>query len=263
MSQHDRNFDDLALRFADKVYGGLKGQIRLAVIWRDLQQQLPDLIAASHSKSLRILDLGGGLGQIAIKLALQGHEIVFNDISPIMVEEAKQVAEEQGVADRFQWHVGPYQNLRPDDLGQFDLILCHAVLEWLDQPQDLVAALGQFCHSNTALSLCFYNPASKVYRNLICGNFKVLDKGQNYQSNTGSLTPNNPSEPDHVKQWLRQYRFTLQQVSGLRVFHDYVLEKRGGHQVPDDVLAMEVKYSQLEPYKWMGRYLHFFALYQG
>ena len=44
MSQHDRNFDDLAERFAKKVYGGLKGDIRLAIIWRDLQQKIPELM---------------------------------------------------------------------------------------------------------------------------------------------------------------------------------------------------------------------------
>jgi S-adenosylmethionine-dependent methyltransferase len=34
----DRNFDDLTEKFKRKVYGGLKGEIRLAVIWRDLNQ---------------------------------------------------------------------------------------------------------------------------------------------------------------------------------------------------------------------------------
>ena len=32
----DRNFDDLAPRFQRKVYGGIKGQIRLAVLEKDL-----------------------------------------------------------------------------------------------------------------------------------------------------------------------------------------------------------------------------------
>ena len=36
----DRNFDELTEKFKNKVYGGLKGEIRLAVIWRDLNQVL-------------------------------------------------------------------------------------------------------------------------------------------------------------------------------------------------------------------------------
>jgi S-adenosylmethionine-dependent methyltransferase len=40
------------------------------------------------------------------------------------------------------------------------------------------------------------------------------------------------------------------------VFHDYVSEQRGGHAVDQSVIAMELKYSLLEPYKWLGRYIH-------
>ncbi|NRB42544.1 MAG: methyltransferase domain-containing protein [Pseudomonadales bacterium] len=259
MSQNDRNFDELAERFAKKVYGGFKGEIRLAVRWQDLQQQLPRLLKASNGHPLRILDIGGGLGQIAIRLAQLGHEIVFNDISSVMVAQTQAAAKEACVEGQFQWLVGPYQSLQAQDLGQFDLILCHAVLEWLDEPEALIVYLQDFCKPDTGLSLCFYNPASKVYRNLIRGNFNMLNQAKAYQSNKGSLTPNNPCEPDDVKAWLDRHDFNLAHVSGLRVFHDYVFDKRAGHQNPDEVLLMELKYAQLEPYKWMGRYLHFFS----
>jgi S-adenosylmethionine-dependent methyltransferase len=64
----DRNFDDLAERFQRKVYGGLKGEIRLAVLWRDIEPLLPEV----NDKPLRILDIGAGLGQLAIRLAKLG-----------------------------------------------------------------------------------------------------------------------------------------------------------------------------------------------
>ncbi|MEE4463214.1 SAM-dependent methyltransferase, partial [Azotobacter chroococcum] len=38
----DRHFDDLALRFAEKIYGGAKGAIRLAVLQADLSEALPE-----------------------------------------------------------------------------------------------------------------------------------------------------------------------------------------------------------------------------
>jgi S-adenosylmethionine-dependent methyltransferase len=56
---NDRNFDDLADKFERKVYGGLKGDIRLAVIWRDLLSPVPQI---SHGSHLRILDIGAGSG---------------------------------------------------------------------------------------------------------------------------------------------------------------------------------------------------------
>ena len=52
----DRHFDQLATRFAEKIYGGAKGAIRLAVLQADLAEALPD-------RPLRVLDIGGGLGE--------------------------------------------------------------------------------------------------------------------------------------------------------------------------------------------------------
>jgi hypothetical protein len=37
----DRHFDQLATRFAEKIYGGAKGAIRLAVLQADLTEALP------------------------------------------------------------------------------------------------------------------------------------------------------------------------------------------------------------------------------
>ena len=75
----DRNFDDLTEKFKRKVYGGLKGEIRLAVIWRDLNQVMALKVMG---KPIRILDIGGGLGQLSTNLSLMGHQVSYNDIVP-------------------------------------------------------------------------------------------------------------------------------------------------------------------------------------
>jgi S-adenosylmethionine-dependent methyltransferase len=85
----DRNFDDLSEKFARKVYGGLKGDIRLAVIWRDLLAALPEL---ESPVPLRVLDIGGGLGQMTVRLAKLGHQVVYNDLSQQMLEAAQKLA---------------------------------------------------------------------------------------------------------------------------------------------------------------------------
>ena len=54
----DQHFDDLAVRFARKIYGNNKGAIRLAVLQADLQEILP--------QQLRVLDMGAGLGNMAL-----------------------------------------------------------------------------------------------------------------------------------------------------------------------------------------------------
>ena len=264
----DRNFDELAQRFARRVYGGLKGEIRLAVLWADLQPALAEL-SQRRGDSLRVLDVGGGLGQLAVRLAERGHDVVYNDLSPVMLEQARHRARTCGVELAIEWICAPYQSLLQAPIGSlpqggdpmpgFDLILCHALLEWLEEPELLVPALASLLRPGGYLSLCFYNPAAKTYRNLIRGNFDWLNQEQAYRSDAGSLTPNNPSSLQQVREWLRQSQLEVTSESGLRVFHDYVVEKRGGHQSPEQVLEMELRYSREEPFKWLGRYLHLMA----
>jgi len=248
----DRNFDDLSEKFSRKVYGGLKGDIRLAVIWRDLLAALPRL---ESQAPLRILDIGGGLGQLTVALAKLGHQVVYCDLSEQMLAAAQKLAVEAAVLDKIIWHQQPYQALEGEDLGQFDLVMCHAVMEWLAEPEALIERLHCYMAPSGLLSLTFYNQNALVYRNLIRGNFNVL-QGE-FAADPGSLTPGAPLQPDIVQQWLEQAGLATDYSSGIRVFHDYVTTQRGGHENPQAVIDMELRHSVQEPFKWLGRYIHF------
>lgn len=172
----DRSFDAIADHFEKKVYGGLKGDIRLAVLRRDLFEYCAQM-SSTLGRPLRILDVGAGLAQIAIELATQGHTLVINDISANMLEKAQERAAQSSAKDEklnITWYVCPYQELEEklaDKTEKFDLIMCHALLEWLAEPATVMDFFDQQLSDNGALSLCFYNPASFDYRNLIMGNF--------------------------------------------------------------------------------------------
>ncbi|MBP2281339.1 S-adenosylmethionine-dependent methyltransferase [Psychrobacter sp. PL19] len=289
----DRSFDTIADHFEKKVYGGLKGEIRLAVLRRDIFEYA-DKLTKMLARPLRILDVGAGLAQIAIDLALQGHSVVVNDISENMLNKAKASFEkQQAVANNnvfdekvfdekvfgaVTWVVCPYQQLEAtlsidnghldsngidkasiDKSDKFDLILCHALLEWLAEPAAIMDFFDAQLTDNGALSLCFYNPASFDYRNLIMGNFNLLDSPSYKADNEKSLTPNYPVAKQQVESWLQAHHYQTMLTSGLRVFHDYTPLKRGGNTDPEAVIRMELRYSQQEPYKWLGRYLHILA----
>lgn len=258
----DRSFDAIADHFEKKVYGGLKGEIRLAVLRRDIFDYSAQM-GKALGRPLRILDVGAGLGQIAIELATQGHSVVINDISANMLEKAQANAKRVKEDLDIKWYVCPYQELpeklTTEDDDKFDLIMCHALLEWLAEPAEVMDFFNQHLNDNGALSLCFYNPASFDYRNLIMGNFNLLDNTDYKADNKKSLTPNHPVAKEEVESWLATHHYQIVRSSGLRVFHDYAPLKRGGHNDPEAVIRMELRYSQLEPYKWLGRYLHILA----
>ncbi len=267
----DRNFDAIADHFEKKVYGGLKGEIRLAVLRRDIFEYSAKM-SKSLGRPLRILDVGAGLAQISIELAAQGHIVTVNDISANMLEKAKVNAAQINENLDITWYVCPYQDLEDKlnndhrqkdnaslDDTKFDLIMSHALLEWLAEPAMVMEFFDQQLADHGVLSLCFYNPASFDYRNLIMGNFNLLDNTAYKADNKKSLTPNHPVAKEEVESWLAEHHYRTVLSSGLRVFHDYAPLKRGGHNNPEDVIRMELRYSQLEPYKWLGRYLHIMA----
>ena len=257
MMNQDRNFDDISTHFEKKIYGGLKGQIRLAVLRHDIFGWVKSW-QQTHNRPLRVLDVGAGLAQISIELAKDGHDVTINDISANMLEIAKQNAGE--AAQNITWHTCPYQQLDDKLTGKYDLILCHAVLEWLAEPKLIMDFFDRWLVDDRAekgvLSLCFYNPASFVYRNLVMGNFNLLHN-KDFKADNGSLTPNHPVAKDEVLAWINDHYYQILHTSGLRVFHDYSPLKRGGHTNPQAVIEMEVAYSGQDPYKWLGRYLHF------
>ena len=257
MMNQDRNFDDISAHFEKKIYGGLKGEIRLAVLRHDIFGWVKSW-QQTHNRPLRVLDVGAGLAQISIELAKDGHDVTINDISANMLEIAKQNAGE--AAQNITWHTCPYQQLDDKLTGKYDLILCHAVLEWLAEPKLIMDFFDRWLVDDSAekgvLSLCFYNPASFVYRNLVMGNFNLLNN-KDFKADNGSLTPNHPVAKDEVIAWINDHHYQILHTSGLRVFHDYSPLKRGGHTNPQAVIEMEVAYSGQDPYKWLGRYLHF------
>ena len=257
MMNQDRNFDEISEHFEKKIYGGLKGEIRLAVLRHDIFGWVKSW-QQTHNRPLRVLDVGAGLAQISIELAKDGHDVTINDISANMLEIAKQNAGE--TAQTIIWHTCPYQQLDDKLTGKYDLILCHAVLEWLAEPKLIMDFFDRWLVDDRAekgvLSLCFYNPASFVYRNLVMGNFNLLHN-KDFKADNGSLTPNHPVAKDEVIAWINDHHYQILHTSGLRVFHDYSPLKRGGHTNPQAVIEMEVAYSGQDPYKWLGRYLHF------
>lgn len=251
----DRNFDDLAHRFKRNVYDRLKGDIRLEVLTRDLKEFIPELGAVPTDKPLRVLDAGGGQGQLSLSLAQAGHHVVLCDISENMLHLAKEKADELGVTGRVTFVHGSVQELAYATAGTFDLVLCHAVLEWVSNPTVLLDALRSMVRSGGHLSLTFYNVNGTILKNLLRANFqKVVD--EDYRGYRGSLTPTYPREPEKVYQWLSQRSLSELCRSGIRCFHDYILDPEQRDSEPDTQLHLELRMSRQEPWLSLGRYIH-------
>ena len=249
---NDRNFDDLAHRFTDNIYGSPKGQIRLAILKEDLDTFLSRLPA---NTCLRVLDAGCGLGYMALYLAKQGHEVVLCDHSAEMIQRAQQMFAEQAPDAKVSFIESPLQDLRKHVDGQFDLVLFHAVLEWVTQPQQVLQQLLSFLQPHGYFSLLFYNRNSLVFRNLLRGNFRKV-ASQQFAGDPNSLTPTNPLMPEDVYGWLESMGLSIISRTGVRILYDYlprdILEQRSF----EDILDMERRHCHQPAFIDLGRYIH-------
>ncbi|GAA6130850.1 methyltransferase domain-containing protein [Halopseudomonas sabulinigri] len=249
----DRYFDHLGARFAQRIYDSPKGAIRLAVLQRDLQQWLPALSALATP--LRILDIGAGLGQISTWLAGLGHQLTVAEPAEAMLDIARQRIEESAPALPVHYLQAPLQELAARG-EQYDLVVCHAVLEWLADPATALQQLASLVQPGGALSLAFYNRDALIYKNLVKGQFKKLRKKPLSGQGKSGLTPQQPLDPREVLQWSIAAGLDCRATSGVRVFYDYMPEPFCSNSSLDDLIEYELRYSQHPAYQHLGRYLH-------
>lgn len=251
----DRNFDDIAEKFSRNIYGTTKGQLRQAILWQDLDV----LLAAMGTQPLRILDAGGGEGQTAIKMAERGYHVTLCDLSAEMIARASQAASDKGVSHNMHFIQCAAQDVAGHLESPVDLILFHAVLEWVAEPQEALNTLWSVLRPGGALSLMFYNANGLLMHNMVAGNFDYVALGMPKKKKR-TLSPNYPRDPQQVYSWLEEIGWQINGKTGVRVFHDYLRDKHKQQDSYDILLELETRYCRQEPYISLGRYIHVTAL---
>ncbi|OCF95658.1 S-adenosyl-L-methionine-dependent methyltransferase [Gilliamella sp. wkB195] len=247
MTVNDRNFDDISHKFAKNIYGTTKGKIREAIVWQELET-----ILAKYPKPINILDAGGGQGQIACRLAKLGHNITVCDISKQMLDLASHQAQQENLTLNFI-HCS-IQNLDKFIDQPFDLVICHAVLEWVADPVQIIQSLKRHLKKEGYLSLMFYNYHGLLFKTVTLGNFGYTQSGLAKRKKK-TLSPDYPRDPNQVYQWLIKQSFEITNKTGIRVFHDYLTNKSKAETHFDQLLEIEKQYCQSEPYINLARYI--------
>src|SRR5262249_8491274 len=156
--------------------------------------------------------------------------IVLSDPSREMLAKAESKLQAQGLRDRVQLVESTIQELPVRVSGQFEVILCHAVLEWLVSPKEALLGLRSFLLPHGYLSLLYYNQNAAILTALLAGEFSTawtyLDGGT---VPSGYKQQSHPLNPQVVAQWLQESGFDVIHKAGIRIFHDHLPEefKRG------------------------------------
>ncbi|WP_186382344.1 class I SAM-dependent methyltransferase [Amycolatopsis rhizosphaerae] len=132
---------------------------------RRILSTLPDTPGRSRDV-LDVLDVGGANGVDSLPFLEAGHRVTIIDSSSVLLSEAVAAAERGGL-DRDRLRV-EYRDLDdrplppPTGSAGWDLVLCHNVLHYRDDPAELVGRLVAATRPGGTLSLIAPNPAMDV-----------------------------------------------------------------------------------------------------
>jgi S-adenosylmethionine-dependent methyltransferase len=130
-----------------------RGRVRFELL-------LGQVLAALPEPPARVVDAGGGTGQLAVALARRGYQVTVVDTSAAMLATCAQRAAGEGaeVAARLATVQGDAADL-PALLGPAsrDAAVCHDLITQVDDPAAVLAALAGVLCDGGVLSLGFAN----------------------------------------------------------------------------------------------------------
>lgn len=149
-----------------------RASLRTAVVWEVLKEALDRRVKAVGTEALDVLDTGGGSGNFAVPAAKLGHRVTVVDPSPNALFALERRAAEAGVADRVRGVQGDIHGLfEVVERGGYDAVLCHGVLEYVDDPAEGVRNAVDALRPNGALSLLAAGLGGAVLARALAGHF--------------------------------------------------------------------------------------------
>ncbi|KAF4410579.1 MULTISPECIES: methyltransferase [Streptomyces] len=152
-----------------------RASLRTAVVWDVLREALDrrtKAAARDGREALDVLDTGGGTGNFAVPVARLGHHVTVVDPSPNALFALERRAAEAGVADRVRGVQGDAHGLfEVAERGGYDAVLCHGVLEYVDDPAEGVRNAVAALRPSGTLSLLAAGLGGAVLARALAGHF--------------------------------------------------------------------------------------------
>ena len=236
-----------------------EGRLRLDLAFANLQDFLPQATRPLHA-----LDLGCGTGAIAIRLAQLGIHVTLLDASPYMLDLAERAAREAGVSETIALKHGDAAQLASlFDPGSFDLIVCHNVLEYVDDPPALLRAAARVLRDSASIiSVLVRNQAGEVLKSAIKdGDLPASERNLTAEWAQESLYGGNVRlfTPEKLQTLLHESSLEETATRGVRVVSDYLPPALSRNDEYERILELERKLGKRPEFAAIARYIHFIA----
>ena len=240
---------------------------RTAVVWEVLSAALAEAAAAPGrgDAPLEVVDAGGGTGGFAVPLAEAGHHVTVVDPSPDSLAALARRADERGLGDRVRGLQGDLDDLATlVPPASVDLVLCHSVLQVVDDPAAALAALATSLRQGGRLSLLVGNRDAVVLARALAGRPDEAAHALTDPAGRWGPADGVPRRwtPDQIREQVTAAGLHVEQLHGVRVVADLVpsavLDVEPG--APAALLALERALSERPPFRDLATQLHVLAV---
>jgi S-adenosylmethionine-dependent methyltransferase len=243
-------YADLAERFVAH-YGTLRGAVRAELVASQLDRHLP--------RSGPVADVGGGAGRQAIRLARLGYDVTLLDPSAEMLARARQAlgAEAPEVQERTTLIQASGEGAEEAlGAGRFPLVLCHAVLPYVEEPEALLRSVARLARSGGVVSILAKNADALAMRPALEGRFADAVAAFGADADRGGLgVPTRAHALEALVELLLRHGLELEAWYGIRVFTDHLGPAPPGEDFTH-VLEAERRAGERDPYRRVARLLH-------
>jgi S-adenosylmethionine-dependent methyltransferase len=252
---------------ADKYAAYLEtpeGRLRSDLAFAHLQDFLP---LPQARRPLLGLDLGGGTGAAAVRLAHLGINVTLLDSSPTMLEIAKRAAGEAGLDGKITLKLGDaaqVANLFP--AGSFDIVLCHNILEYVEDPNAVLSATARMMRSDSSgtgiLSILVRNRAGEVLKaGIVAGDFEAAERNLTAAWGKESLFGGRVRlfTPDSLQAMTKGALLAVAAERGVRVISDYLAPQMSRGEEYGRIFELERKLGSRLEFSAVARYIQVIA----
>lgn len=114
---------------------------------RDIYDRIDETVRVADElgRGSSVLDVGTGTGRLCLPLAKAGHPVTGVDMSPRMLEIARDLADRSGVGGACTFIIGDFLHETPaglDDETRFDLIACLGVVDYISDVRPMLARMA-------------------------------------------------------------------------------------------------------------------------
>lgn len=237
----------------------MRDTVRQELVARQLDEQIAGRFPVGQR--LRVLDVGMGRGFQALRLARAGHSVTGLESDTALLDAAREAlaTEPEGIRERVRLIEGDGRETGVHFLpGSFDVVLCHGVLMYVEEPDAMLAGLARMLAPGGLLSLLVRNADALAMRPALAGDFGAALAAFDSATYTDRLgTTVRADRLDALRATLAGIAAPLHAWYGVRVFTDHVAD---GTELPsgelERVLALEDRAARTDPYRSVAALLH-------